>query len=67
MNSIAEIHAQKKVKFLRDVDKKWKVLMKVLWKLACQRQGIEAEELACFLVTAAINFIVYTCVFKVDQ
>lgn len=43
------------------------MLMKVLWKLACQRQGIEAEELAGFLVTAAINFIVYTCVFKVDQ
>lgn len=39
------------------------MLMKVVWKLACQRQ----EELAGFLVTAAINFIVHICVFKVDQ
>lgn len=41
--------------------------MQFLWKLACQRQGIKAEELAGFLVTAAINFIVHICVFKVYQ
>lgn len=37
--------------------------MAVLWKLACQSQ----EELAGFLITAAINFIVHIGVFKVDQ